>query len=306
MLLDSIRTQYDSLSPSEKKVALAVLEQPELAIAANITTLAKKAGVSEPTVVRFCRAIGFDGWHAFKLKLAQGLRSRPAPTNRRHRKIWQRISSTRSAAARSTRCSTCATAWMPTPSNRRCRSCRAPAASSSTVRALPASSRPMRNTNSFVPACRLLPTADPHIHSISASLLKKGDAVVAISQRGNSIALLRSVQLARASRRRCRHPRAQRHAAGRTGDRADSDRPAFPHRSIHADFGTARVSGRDRHPRRRACLATAAGSAPQDEQCAKSPAKNRNAIRFLPAKLGTSDFSGLQFRSGTDCGHYVQ
>ena len=33
--------------------------------------------------------------------------------------------------------------------------------------------------------------------SIAASLLKQGDAVVAISQRGNSPALLRSVQLAR-------------------------------------------------------------------------------------------------------------
>lgn len=39
--------------------------------------------------------------------------------------------------------------------------------------------------------------SDPHIHSIAASLLKKGDVVVAISQRGNSVALLRSVQLAR-------------------------------------------------------------------------------------------------------------
>ena len=39
--------------------------------------------------------------------------------------------------------------------------------------------------------------SDPHIHSIAASLLKKGDVVVAISQRGSSVALLRSVQLAR-------------------------------------------------------------------------------------------------------------
>jgi RpiR family carbohydrate utilization transcriptional regulator len=39
--------------------------------------------------------------------------------------------------------------------------------------------------------------ADPHIHAISAALLKKGDTVVAISQRGNSTSLLHSVQLAR-------------------------------------------------------------------------------------------------------------
>ena len=73
MLLDSIRTQLDSLSKSEKKVALAVLDQPNQTVSQNITALAKSAQVSEPTVVRFCRTLGYDGWHEFKLKLAQGL-----------------------------------------------------------------------------------------------------------------------------------------------------------------------------------------------------------------------------------------
>lgn len=73
MLLDSIRTQLDTLSKSEKKVAIAVLKNPDLAVSGNITALAKNAQVSEPTVVRFCRALGCDGWHEFKLKLAQGL-----------------------------------------------------------------------------------------------------------------------------------------------------------------------------------------------------------------------------------------
>jgi RpiR family carbohydrate utilization transcriptional regulator len=39
--------------------------------------------------------------------------------------------------------------------------------------------------------------ADPSIHSIAAALLRTGDALVAISQRGNSPALVRSVKLAR-------------------------------------------------------------------------------------------------------------
>jgi RpiR family carbohydrate utilization transcriptional regulator len=73
MLLDSIRTQLDSLSKSERKVALAVLERPAATVSQNITALAKSAQVSEPTVVRFCRTLGYDGWHEFKLKLAQGL-----------------------------------------------------------------------------------------------------------------------------------------------------------------------------------------------------------------------------------------
>ena len=73
MLLDSIRTQFSILSKSEKKVANAVLNNPDLAVSGNITALAKSADVSEPTVVRFCRALGYDGWQEFKLKLAQGL-----------------------------------------------------------------------------------------------------------------------------------------------------------------------------------------------------------------------------------------
>ena len=61
MLLDAIRTRFDALSKSERKVASAVLDNPELTLAENITALAKSAQVSEPTVVRFCRTLGYDG-----------------------------------------------------------------------------------------------------------------------------------------------------------------------------------------------------------------------------------------------------
>ena len=46
MLLDSIRTQLDSLSKSERKVALAVLDHPAQTVSQNITALAKSAQVS--------------------------------------------------------------------------------------------------------------------------------------------------------------------------------------------------------------------------------------------------------------------
>ena len=75
MLLDSIRTHLDSLSKSERKVALAVLKNPDLAVAENITALAKSAQVSEPTVVRFCRTIGYDG--PLSLELFNPERSSP-------------------------------------------------------------------------------------------------------------------------------------------------------------------------------------------------------------------------------------
>jgi RpiR family carbohydrate utilization transcriptional regulator len=46
LLLDSIRTQLDSLSKSERKVALAVLAAPSATVSQNITALARNAQVS--------------------------------------------------------------------------------------------------------------------------------------------------------------------------------------------------------------------------------------------------------------------
>ena len=50
VLLDSIRTQLDSLSKSERKVALAVLAAPSATVSQNINALARSAQVSAPTI----------------------------------------------------------------------------------------------------------------------------------------------------------------------------------------------------------------------------------------------------------------
>lgn len=63
---------------SERKVADFVLRHPADIIHMRIVDLAKGADVSEPTVVRFCRAIGCDGFQDFKLNLAQQLASSPS------------------------------------------------------------------------------------------------------------------------------------------------------------------------------------------------------------------------------------
>ncbi|MFO1069488.1 MAG: transcriptional regulator HexR [Geminicoccaceae bacterium] len=69
----AIRTALPGLSPAEARVAEAVLADPERAVSAGITRLAGWSGVSEPTVNRFCRSLGFVGYRAFQLALAQGL-----------------------------------------------------------------------------------------------------------------------------------------------------------------------------------------------------------------------------------------
>ena len=60
---------------SEAKVASYVLQHANDVIKMRIVDLAANSDVSEPTVIRFCRAIGFDGFLSFKLQLAQQLGS---------------------------------------------------------------------------------------------------------------------------------------------------------------------------------------------------------------------------------------
>ncbi len=66
-----IRTLYDSLSPSEQKVADYVLAHPHDVLQMPIAMLAKHAGVSDPTVIRFCRSLGYRGYLEFKIALAR-------------------------------------------------------------------------------------------------------------------------------------------------------------------------------------------------------------------------------------------
>lgn len=74
-MLGKISSASSSLSRSEQKVANEVLRNPELIVEASIQHLAGLASVSEPTVVRFCRAIGCDGYQDFKLRLARSIAS---------------------------------------------------------------------------------------------------------------------------------------------------------------------------------------------------------------------------------------
>jgi RpiR family carbohydrate utilization transcriptional regulator len=70
-LLELIADRREDLRASEKAVADLVLKDPVRAMDFNMAGLADAAGVSEPTVMRFCSAVGFDGFRSFKIKLAQ-------------------------------------------------------------------------------------------------------------------------------------------------------------------------------------------------------------------------------------------
>ena len=198
MLLDAIRGQLDALSKSEQKVAQAILKNPELALAENLSALARHAEVSEPTVVRFCRAIGYDGWQEFKLKLAQNIAIALPGADQPLTHADLAADLVNKICSRSINTLLDLRAHLNPNAIQRALDVLAAASKiefygqgSSGLVAADAQHKFFR---SGVPT---IAYSDPHIHSIAASLLKKGDAVVAISQRGNSGALLRSVQLAR-------------------------------------------------------------------------------------------------------------
>ena len=49
-----------------------VLRQPGTVLSLPVAAIAREAGVSQPTVIRFCRSMGCHGLSDFKLRLAQG------------------------------------------------------------------------------------------------------------------------------------------------------------------------------------------------------------------------------------------
>ena len=69
-MLDRISASLSSLAPAEQRVGRLVLADPHSFARQPVRELAEKAQVSKPTVVRFCRSMGYDGLADFKLKLA--------------------------------------------------------------------------------------------------------------------------------------------------------------------------------------------------------------------------------------------
>jgi RpiR family transcriptional regulator, carbohydrate utilization regulator len=69
-MLDRIKASMPSLAPAEQRVAKLVLGDPRAFAKLPVSELAERAHVSKPTVVRFCRSMGYDGLSDFKLKLA--------------------------------------------------------------------------------------------------------------------------------------------------------------------------------------------------------------------------------------------
>ena len=69
-MLDRIKASLPSLAPAEQRVGRLCISDPRAFANLPVSQLSDRAHVSKPTVVRFCRSMGYDGLSDFKLKLA--------------------------------------------------------------------------------------------------------------------------------------------------------------------------------------------------------------------------------------------
>jgi RpiR family transcriptional regulator, carbohydrate utilization regulator len=76
MIITAIEANLDALRPSEQAVARFVLGRPSVVVHMSIADIAESCEVSEPTIMRFCKALGCLGFMEFKLALARDLERR--------------------------------------------------------------------------------------------------------------------------------------------------------------------------------------------------------------------------------------
>ena len=75
---ENTKQNYSQLFAAEAKVADFILGNPHKAVTANVSETAELSGVSDATVVRFCKRIGYAGFYEMKLRLSHDMGSNKA------------------------------------------------------------------------------------------------------------------------------------------------------------------------------------------------------------------------------------
>jgi glucokinase len=199
-LMERVQHLQHELSPAEQRVATLVLEHPRKVLSEPIAEIAKLADVSQPTVIRFCRSLGFSGLADFKLKFAGSLtgtipvrHSQVRMTDSTHDLSAKVIDNTVSAILKFRDQLDVNSIDRAIEILRRAKRVEFYAMGNSRVVALDGQHKFFRfriPTSSY---------GDSHLFSLAAELLGPGDVVIAISTTGQLPELLSAVDTARAA-----------------------------------------------------------------------------------------------------------
>ncbi|MFD2366578.1 glucokinase [Pseudoduganella sp. GCM10020061] len=199
-LMDRVVQLRPELSPAEQRVATLVLEHPRKVLGEPIAEIARLADVSQPTVIRFCRSLGFLGLADFKLKFASSLtgtipvrHSQVRMSDSTHDLSAKVIDNTVSAILKFRDQLDVTSIDRAIALLRKANRVEFYAMGNSRVVALDGQHKFFRFR---------IPTSmygDSHLFKLAAELLKPGDVVVAISNSGQLPELLAAVDAARAA-----------------------------------------------------------------------------------------------------------
>ena len=199
-LMERIGHLQHELTPAEQRVAALVLEQPRLVLNEPIAGIARLAEVSQPTVIRFCRSLGFLGLADFKLKFASSLtgaipvrHSQVRTSDSTHDLSAKVIDNTVSAILKFRDQLDVRSLDRAIELVSRAKRVEFYAMGNSRVVALDGQHKFFRfriPTSSY---------GDSHLFTLAAELLKPGDVVIAISNSGRLPELLAAVDAARAA-----------------------------------------------------------------------------------------------------------
>ncbi len=197
-MLAKIKAARDTLRKSEQKVADVVVADPDGSVQSSIQAIAARAAVSEPTVIRFCRALDCVGFQQFKLRLAQDLA-------RRGTFFYQDVTVNDSSKELADKLLDGAIASLVQIRNQinekaldeaiaLYEACSRVELYGSGGSAVVAEDAQLKFFRLGKPA---IAYSDPHIQAASAALLDKDALVIAISHSGRSSDILKTVEIAR-------------------------------------------------------------------------------------------------------------
>jgi RpiR family carbohydrate utilization transcriptional regulator len=201
-MLERIRASITALPPAEQRVAKLVLADARSFASLPVGELADRAHVSKPTVVRFCRSVGYDGLTDFKRKLAGSVNEgvpfvhRAVDEDDKPADIIVKVIDNTVAALLKYRNTAAGNAFERAiealvDAGRKTRRIEFYGVGNSGVVAQDAQLKFFRlGLNTF--AC-----SDGHVQVMSATMLKPGDCAVLISNSGRSRDLLDTAEIAR-------------------------------------------------------------------------------------------------------------
>jgi DNA-binding MurR/RpiR family transcriptional regulator len=99
-ILPRLEGMMDSMTRSEVRIARQILAAPDNFVRSSVRAVAADLGVSEPTILRFCRAIGCEGFKDLKFRLIQELALSQANSDRAERATKATGSAGRGAVAK--------------------------------------------------------------------------------------------------------------------------------------------------------------------------------------------------------------